>query len=322
MAEADFFEREMSGSLIDLKELNSDWTFINIPNLRIGDELLAYSINAVIHDFDPYNEGIISQTKFYKLLYLLSDNLKRNGLEIKLPFYWYRYGPVVPYFILPEEVFTLIPKSWGKAVIMGSKRSFEVSQGLREIIDDAVNSLKIQYGQSKTKKIVMDVYKLAPYEFQRKYKDFIKHLEIKISLRNTLPSYPLKEHEDIRRLEEMIDSFEEMDFPQIYDELLQWRLLLKNSLIKLNEVDDTYLEYLSNSYWDKLFCKHLQVKTQENMPSGLIKKWERDLPISSEDYKKEFKKIEYYFYSNIYKPNKGLNKNIRAEYNECIRSLL
>ena len=316
------YEHEMAGNIIDLEEFNRDWRTIGVPDYRINDETLAYSINAILHDFDPNNWGIISQTKFYKLLYLLSDNLKKDGIDIGLPHYWYRYGPIVPYFILPEDVLIRDQKNWGTAVIMGHRRRFELSQSLKEVIDNEVKALWDQYHELKTKKIVLDVYKKAPYEFQRKFKDFIIHIDIKIRLRQSVPSYPLKEREDIRRLEDAIDSFEELEFPQIYDDLLQWRLITKYSIEQLSYIDLTFLNRVTNIYWDMLFCKYLRVKTTENLPQNLSRKWERDLPESAEIFRKEFKDLECYFYSNIYRPTCRISKNMRTAYCDCIRSLL
>lgn len=82
-----FAEREMAGSIRDLNEANIEWQALGCPNYNAQDELLAYSINAILQKFDPGNEGKIFQTRFYKLLYLLNDDLREEGVDLKCPIF-------------------------------------------------------------------------------------------------------------------------------------------------------------------------------------------------------------------------------------------
>ena len=325
-ANAVFAESEKKGSLSDLLEFNRDWNLLGNPDYHVNDDKLAYSINGLIREFDPYNKGIISQTRFYKLLYLLSYNLENEGIDIKLPYFWYRYGPVVPIHFLPKDIIEIRPTNWGKhsgkAVLLRNRIAFNSLRSDKDSIDNAIKMLWEKYHGSKTDKIVLDAYATAPYEFQRRYKDFYKFISYKVNYRQIIGLVQkLKENEDIIRLENAVESFDESEFAEAYDDLLQWRLITKYSIQELGTIDSVFMMGLSSIYWDRLFCKFLQTKKYNNLPSRLVRTWQRSLPNSSKEFKKEFKILEYKFYSKVYKPTDGLSKNTRNAYCECISSL-
>lgn len=325
-AEAAFAEKELEGSLIDVQEFDKDWYDLGSPDYHVTDEGLAYSISALIQAFDPYNVGQISQTKFYKLLYILSANLKETGVDIKLPYFWYRHGPVVPYSFLPDGIIELRPMNWskhqGKWVVLRKRLFPKVVAVKKETIDDAVASLWEKYNGAKTAKIVSDVYVTAPHNFQRDYKEFIKHIDNKIKYRDIICSVQdLRVREDINRLEKAVNLFDESQFPQIYDDLLQWKTIAKYCINELATIDPIFASRLSHVYWDNLFCMFLKVKNFQNLPERLIAKWQRDLPTTQDKYERHFQGIESQFYSSIYHPAASLNKDICNAYCECLRSL-
>lgn len=326
--ETAFAEKEMNGGVSDLKEARVEWQALGCPTNRIKDESLAYSINALIQKFDPNNEGVIYQTKFYKLLFLLDDDLKEEGVDLKMPYFWYRYGPVVPYFLLPLDNIKIIPKVWkthsGKCFVISKAKSFSVKTITKDTIDNSISKLWDQYNKSTTKKIIYDVYIKAPYEFQRKYKNFLKHIDHKLNEREKILfiGQSLKETEDIKRLDEAIHFYEKTEFPQAYNDLLQWRLIAKYSIRELETIEPKFLESLADFFWSNLFSRYLRVKEQEDMPEAIIKAWDKQLPKTHEDYRHEFRKLEYAFYSNIYKPTNCVNEKTRELYNECLKPLL
>lgn len=323
-----FAEREMAGSISDLNEARIEWQTSGCPNYNAQDELLAYSINAILQKFDPGNEGKIFQTRFYKLLFLLNDDLREEGVDLKMPYFWYRYGPVVPYFLLPLHNVRMVSSSWrayhGKSFVISDHRSFNIQTTIKETIDNSICKLWDLYNYSTTKKIINDVYLKAPHEFQRKYKNFYKHVEHKLNEREKLiyMSQPLKEMEDIKRLEEAVKFFEEDKFPQVYNDLLQWKLVVKYSVNELEHVDPEFIKSLADIFWSNLFSRYLQVREYDNMPEAMINWWKRQLPPKHKTYRREFREWEYKFYSDIYKPTNTIDDGTRRAYNECIKPLL
>jgi hypothetical protein len=326
--ETAFAEREVAGSLSDLNEASAEWQALGCPTYSTQDELLAYSINTLLQEFDPGKEGKVFQTKFYKLLFLLNDDLKNEGIDLKMPYYWYRYGPMVPSFLLPLDNIKVIPSSYktyrGKSFVISKPRSFNVQNSIKDVIDNSVCNLRDQYKFSTTKEIINDVYLKAPYEFQRKYKNFYKHIDHKLNERDKLAylKQPLREAEDIKRLEEAIYFYEETEFPHAYNDLLQWKLITKHSISELETIDPQFLKSLADFFWSNLFSRYLQVQECENVPEAMIKSWNNRLPQLHKLYRREFRKLEYKFYSDIYKPNNCIDDNTRKAYNECLEPLL
>jgi hypothetical protein len=261
------------------------------------------------------------------LLYILSDNLLERGVDIKLPYFWYRHGPVVPYAFLPAGIIELKSMDWakyqGKWVLLKDRQFPRTVASNKEIIEDAVADLWDNYKDAKTPKIVNDVYNTAPYRFQSEYKNYIKHIGHKIEYRDVLSRMQdLGEKKDIIRLEKAVDLFDESEFPQIYDDLLRWKTITKHSIAQLPTIDSKFLLDLSSVYWDGLFCMFLKVKKYQYLPEKLIAKWMRDLPSDHDKYGHHFEELETKFYSSIYKPTSILNKDTRNAYCECIRSIL
>jgi len=54
--------------------------------------LLEYRIDSLLKTFNPYRKPMMKQYHFYKLMNLLDTRLKKQGMDIKLPEYWYKYG--------------------------------------------------------------------------------------------------------------------------------------------------------------------------------------------------------------------------------------
>lgn len=325
--EVAFANREETGSLADVQEFNNDWRAVGSSSYRVSDESLAYSIGALISAFDPYNKGKVSQTKFYKLLYILSADLMDRGVDIKLPYFWYRHGPVVPYAFLPAGIIELRSMAWnkyqGKWVLLRNRRLPRIAASNKEIVDDSVASLCDNYSNAKTPRIVMDVYSMAPHPFQREYKNFIKYIQHKVADRDILCKIQgLREKEDVIRLERAVDIFDESKFPQIYDDLLQWKTITKYSINQLSTIDSKFILDLSSIFWDKLFCMYLKVTECRNLPETLISKWERELPANRDGYGRHLEELETKFYSSIYRPSGGLNKDICNAYCECLKSVL
>ena len=128
--------------------------------------------------------------------------------------------------------------------------------------------------------------------------------------------------EDIKRLEEAVKFFEEDKFPQVYNDLLQWKLILKYSVNELEHVDPEFIKNLADIFWSKLFSRYLQVREYDNMPEAMINWWKKQLLSKHKTYRREFRECEYKFYCDIYKPTNTIDDGTRRAYNECIKPLL
>jgi hypothetical protein len=296
-----------------------------LRDYHIDDEILAYAITTLIGHFDKYNEGKVSQTRFNKLIYILYCELANNQININLPFFWYLYGPVVPYYYLPEGLIELRDMFRGKAIIIAEHRRYNLSEKIRDKIDYAVDDIYSMYGELDprvmTQTIINNVYKNAPYTFQWKYREFSSQVKRKIRDKEILLRLgPLGEDQDIIRLDELIKNFDKKDFHEIYGDLLQWKLLVGYQIRHISSINGNLLKYLLDEYWS-IFCQILKTKCNNNLPKPLLSKWVYRLPFDIDNYRERFINIEESFYSEIYKATGTLDDELYTAYNESVLSL-
>ncbi len=54
--------------------------------------LLEYAIDSLLKTFNPERKPVMLQFHFFKLMNLLDTRLRKQGVDIELPGYWYKYG--------------------------------------------------------------------------------------------------------------------------------------------------------------------------------------------------------------------------------------
>lgn len=74
--------------------------------------LADYATFKILSGLDPNSEGFTPKSRYYKAIYLLDLNLKRNHkIDIQLPWRWYIYGPVVELDCIDRDVYRLDPQT-------------------------------------------------------------------------------------------------------------------------------------------------------------------------------------------------------------------
>jgi hypothetical protein len=61
--------------------------------LCIAPEILAKFKSQIVKRDEP--QYVLTPSRFYRILFLLHKGCEKKGLELRLPYYWYKSGPVV-----------------------------------------------------------------------------------------------------------------------------------------------------------------------------------------------------------------------------------
>ena len=223
-------------------------------DVKVNNPHLEYVIYKLLKEFDL---TYMSKTRFFKLLYLIYQNLKNRGIDIKLPYFWYEHGPVVDTYALPGNVdfhydgFKFVPSPIPKPQI-------EIESDVKRKIEEAVLLIKSKYEKMDTESLIDEIYsKYAPLKVQNFFRELLK-LGFRGEDKNKIDAL----------LMNIVKEFPKRDYSELYSVLLRIVPLVRYGV--KNEVNLDEIEDLVKNFW-KTFCQKLSLNYNENLPSGLVR---------------------------------------------------
>ncbi len=260
--------------------------------------ILDFTTFELIKSFEGYGEKF----RFNKFMYLLNKELKNDGIDIKLPYCWYRYGIVV-------EVNN---RSLDYLSLLNFK---EIPYKCRSKIIKNIAIIKKKYHYKKTDEINAEIYKEAPYKFQDDFREILKIVKFWKNGNKTLDNYFDNEPSYLLNLaKKALIEFPPKDFDDIYPLFLEWENYI-TQLIEINYPIKKIASFI-DKFWFT-FSKKLRILTEVNIDQTLINEWkkdyERDL-LNLEDYLFNF---SFEFYSNYYIPPKEYSKSEETINMDC-----
>ncbi|BDZ68911.1 hypothetical protein [Methanobacterium ferruginis] len=234
--------------------------------------LLDYSAYKLIKSFEGYG----AKFRFNKFMYLLDNELKASDIDIKLPYYWYRYGVVVNdsehFFALRES--SIDPES--------------IPHGIKNKINKAITKLMKESRFKSTNDINKEIYKKAPFTIQEDFRQLLKIMKPwKEENQTSLNSFFKTPSNDVTVLiKKSLIDYPEDHFSEIYPLFLEWNNYLCGLLNKNYPQKDTAL--FVDTFWFT-FAKKLRLVTEQNIDKKTIKIWEKD-------YHSDRSKLENYLF--------------------------
>jgi len=247
---------------------------------------------------------------FNKAMSLLNKKLRKENVMIYLPHYWYRYGDQVHRSSMPSPLIWRHENPQNTRVDWGHKEKLLPTRGYPyDLIDQLISEIIEKY-KDNDYAIVSEVYKYAPFEFQRKFLDVRKILHGRANAFNW-------DHESYQQVSEKIilntlNSFPKKDFMQLSNS----HELVYNFIQELQgQGKKTFrlIQKMCTSFWF-LFCYHLRLheNARENIPNETVGHWYSELDIQNGRYRKIFADIileAYEIFPDILK-----NDLIKDEY--------
>lgn len=243
-----------------------------------------YLVYRILWELRERTGGETGRTKFHKLCILADKKLNEEyGRDIGLPQYWYKYGKTLAESEIDDAV-TFTPHSnhrrgyaYYPADQVGEGDFDELDEELKDDIFQVAIEVVEEHGGKDYQELEKYQYEtFPPHEFVTAYGDFRWYLS-SIALDRaqkriehfTDPSQKSKIEE---LLDEMLVSFDEKEFEEIYDLYLDWddtvRLLNDEgaSARELLDFTETFIEAIAKAV--------LRFKNQSNISDTRLKRWE------------------------------------------------
>jgi len=167
----------------------------------------------------------------HKLSYLVYKESKNRGLDIDIPFFWYRYG-----------ILTRTPMS---------DSSKTVSPGLsdreQKVLNNVSRTILEKYYNTSLGEITDITYEDAPYEIFTHWRELDKQLsELKDNYNPFFDNTPIREEVE-NKIESIYDSFPTSDFPRHQNDRSTWYFAMTRELDagmdnieRLNKINTTF----------------------------------------------------------------------------------
>ena len=266
--------------------------------MKTKNKVLLYTTTKVIESFKNNFPGEMRKIHLYKMMYLLKLDLEKIGIATKMPYYWYKYGPLldvntfyhetkVPFYEFSPMGSHFVNKPTNPAEMTLPKKEME---SIDETIDLLINQInqKLDFipkslDDPLTEVLLATTYETAPYEFQPVFRKF------KNSLKNEYYGHPMHLFKSLTKL------FPEDDFENILDLYLEWETVVD---IALDMNDLKFIEQLNTPFWEA-FCYQMAPIKNENLMQSTINSRIEDIVIEIPLKKETLYKLSSFFYKNL-----------------------
>jgi transposase-like protein len=256
-----------------------------------SNQLLEYAVDSLLKNFNPENKQIMKKLHFFKLMNLLDTRLKKQGVDIKYPSYWYKYGSYSEIRFLEAIIPRFSNRYQRNDFIMPpypARKSYNIELKTKSIIDRTVRYLceQFRYQDEYGLKAKRTSYNLnSPYEFNTIFQEYIATL-------NSETTSLFSRREQLETiLNKLLFSFPEKDFPELIDIHLEWddttRLIL-DCIPETENRQQTLVKELMDIFWD-IYSKGVRIKHNWNIPPETVEEWKASYEKTISD---SYKKIE------------------------------
>ena len=221
----------------------------------------------------------MNKAHFFKLMNLLDARLKKQGIDIGLPGYWYKYG----FYIEPRFLNAVLPREFSGQYLRDncmypsrlSKDSCKVPQQIKRTIDSVIDNLWKQFGYKPGYgQLAKDESYEAntPHKFNTIFQNYIE-----IANRREAGFASKKEIlEPI--LDNLLSEFPEKDYPELYDIYLEWddttRLIL--DCVPAGKIQNEAVKALMDLFWET-YSKGVRIQHNQNIPiDNLVTEWRKE----------------------------------------------
>jgi hypothetical protein len=218
----------------------------------------------------PKQEYILTPARFYRIAFLLYKDLKKKGLDLKLPYYWYKSGPII-YLKNVPKIFKIRRLNKTQQVVASYEEWKDIIllfEGCEGCFSDAII---VTLGSEKLSRYTkLDViYEYSPSEPHKLTITLLNEIS-KVSKRRQMTK---KNENNITDLLEKLNlAFISSTYPNLKPAFLETINIIDNELKKANiELIGCLLEKL----WD-VFSLGLKARENENIDTQTLHEWNLD----------------------------------------------
>ena len=246
------------------------FTFLNIidkfcPNKYIKSEIFNSFPN--LKSNLCKQDYILTPSRFYRIVFMLYKGLRKKGLDLKLPYYWYKSGPIIYLKNIPK-VFKVIRVSKTQQIVAAYEEWKDIIVSFEECEDCFSDAIIITLNSDKLSKYTkLDViYEYSPSELH-KVLTTLKNEVHKISKKGRIAE---KNKKNVMNLLEQLNfAFMGDNYSELKPALSEIIGLIDKNLEKMNM---EFVRCLLEEFWD-VFSLGLKAKENENIDEQTLRKW-------------------------------------------------
>jgi hypothetical protein len=238
---------------------------------------LIYSIEVLLHEANPSGE-VLGQTAFYKLLVELYHRLKTKGIDIKLPYSWFRYGTLLEPLSLRSAGIDLLTYAPYKANtrLIETVGDYDIPLLEKQIIQEEVRTLLSEYSPEDylnihiPSRLLDDNYRRVPLKFgkifNREFFEYVKGLDN--------PHLVFTRDEKVvfvEYLDNLMKHYPRREIPEMFKPYLKW----DDTMRMIFELSDPSYFKMVEDFWIT-YCSIFRTKYYENVLPEVIQKWQED----------------------------------------------
>lgn len=233
----------------------------------MSGELRVEEVTALLLDEhrSEYDNSIPPKA-LHKILYFASQELEKEHVAADLPIYWYMYGAVVG---TNNTGIGVVDTQAGQRVTCDTEAS-EITADDATIrrARRALQSSLDQYYSLGLEPLTDKMYKEAPYDVQRTYRELDKQLGVAADDGQMTLFGERNEGRTRETLYDFIENFPVDTFPEYEDTLHIWYRLV-SAEIDSDDYDPNRAQRLSKKFW-RLFCLELSYRENTGMSRAEI----------------------------------------------------
>jgi hypothetical protein len=225
-------------------------------------------------------DGSIPPKALHKILYFAAQEFERAHVDAEIPIYWYMYGAVLK---TNDTSIGVVETARGQRITTSASiADIEASDLTIRRGRQALKGSLERYYQSGLEPLTDQMYKQAPYDVQRTYRELDKQLTVacddeQMTLfgRHNIPRTR-------ETLYDFIEAFPVDEFPGYKTDLHIWYRLVSAELDS-DDYEPTRAHQLAKKFW-RLFCLELACRENTGLTRSAIA---ADISVESVDAEKQ-----------------------------------
>ena len=264
------------------------FTFLNIidkfrPNKYIKSEILNsfpdLKSNLCKQDY------ILTPSRFYRIVFMLYKSLRKKGLDLKLPYYWYKSGPIIYLKNIPK-VFEVVRVSKTQQIVATYEAWRDIIVSFEECEDCFSDAIIVTLNSDKLSKYTkLDViYEYSPSELH-KVLTTLQNEVYKVSKKSRIADKNKKNVANL--LEQLNFAFMSDNYPELKPAFSEMISLIDKDLKNMNM---EFVRCLLEEFWD-VFSLGLKAKENENIDEKTLCKWNSNYKAALNNFTVHFRSI-------------------------------
>jgi hypothetical protein len=226
----------------------------------------------------PKQDYILTPSRFYRIAFLLYKDLKRKGLDLKLPYYWYKSGPII-YLKNVPKIFKVQRLNKTQQVVARYEKWKDIIllfEGCESCFSDAII---VTLGSDKLSKYTrLDIiYEYSPSELHKFLITLLNEIN-KVSKLGQIPEKSKKNIIDV--LKKLNVALISNKYPNLKPAFLKTIDIIDNELKKANI---EFVHCLLEKLWD-VFSLGLRARENENIDKQTLCEWNLEYEKALNDF--------------------------------------